>query len=83
MRIAPFVAAASTALMLVLPQASAAPGIHSAAAYPPPARWCLNESGYTTGECVYPTLEQCLQDRSGEGGYCSPNPSGPAVSRRR
>ncbi len=53
----------------------------SQAAASPPARWCLNESGYTTGECVYSTLEQCLQDRSGEGGYCSPNPAGPPLSR--
>ena len=48
----------------------------SQAAASPPARWCLS-GGYTYGECVYSTLEQCLQDRNGEGGYCQPNPSAP------
>ena len=76
MRVALILAAASTAVMLALPAASAAPPNHSPARSQTPG-WCLNEAGYTSGECVYQSLEQCLQDRIGEGGYCSPNPAAP------
>ena len=82
MRVALILAAASTAVMLALPQAFAAPRNHSDARSKVPG-WCLNEGGYTSGECVYQTLEQCLQDRIGEGGYCAPNPAAlPGASLR-
>jgi Protein of unknown function (DUF3551) len=81
MRVVLILAAASTAVMLALPAASAAP-VHRSDARSQVPGWCLNEDGYTSGECVYQTLEQCLQDRLGEGGYCSPNPAAPAPAGR-
>lgn len=78
MRIAFILATALTTVMLTLPQASAA----SRQATP---GWCLNGGGSNanTGECVYRTLQQCLQDRTGEGGHCDPNPNAaPAASVR-
>jgi hypothetical protein len=74
MRVSLILAAASTAVMLAMP-ASAAPANQPRARSQVPG-WCLN-GGYTYGECVYRTLEECLRDRSGEGGYCSPNPFAP------
>jgi hypothetical protein len=54
-----------------------------AIAAPSQARWCLNggSQNVTSGECVYRTLDQCVQDRIGEGGHCDPNPNGPPADR--
>jgi Protein of unknown function (DUF3551) len=35
--------------------------------------WCINKPD-TPPQCRYTTLEQCLADRLGKGGSCSPNP---------
>jgi hypothetical protein len=35
--------------------------------------WCINKPD-TPPQCRYATLEQCLADRLGKGGSCSPNP---------
>jgi Protein of unknown function (DUF3551) len=68
MRVATIVAAAFTAAILAFTQASAA--------VPNPG-WCLNGGGQNgnAGECVYRTLERCVEDRIGQGGHCDPNPN--------
>ena len=35
--------------------------------------WCINKPD-TPPQCRYATLEQCLADRLGKGGSCSPSP---------
>ena len=35
--------------------------------------WCINKPD-TPPQCRYTTLEQCLADRLGKGGSCSPSP---------
>ncbi len=35
--------------------------------------WCINKPD-TPPQCRYATLEQCLADRVGKGGSCSPSP---------
>lgn len=35
--------------------------------------WCINKPD-TPPQCRYATLEQCLSDRLGKGGSCSPSP---------
>jgi uncharacterized protein DUF3551 len=35
--------------------------------------WCINKPD-TPPQCRYATLEQCLADRIGKGGSCSPSP---------
>jgi hypothetical protein len=35
--------------------------------------WCINKPD-TPPQCRYATFEQCLADRLGKGGSCSPNP---------
>jgi hypothetical protein len=35
--------------------------------------WCIYKPD-TPGQCRYATLEQCLADRLGKGGSCSPSP---------
>jgi hypothetical protein len=35
--------------------------------------WCINKPD-TPPQCRYKTLEQCLADRLGKGGSCSPSP---------
>ena len=35
--------------------------------------WCINKPD-TPPLCRYTTLEQCLADRVGKGGSCSPSP---------
>jgi len=35
--------------------------------------WCINKPD-TPPQCRYVTLEQCLADRLGKGGSCSPSP---------
>jgi hypothetical protein len=74
MRFGLILAAFSGAVLLASPEAMAAPS---------QARWCLNggSQNVTTGECVYRTLDQCVQDRIGEGGHCDPNPNGPPADR--
>jgi uncharacterized protein DUF3551 len=36
-------------------------------------QWCINKPD-TPPQCRYTTLEQCLADRLGKGGSCSPSP---------
>jgi Protein of unknown function (DUF3551) len=76
--IAPVLAAASIALIVALSQASGAVPDRSSARSQVPG-WCLNGGGQNTnaGGCVYRTLEQCVDDRIGQGGHCDPNPSAP------
>ncbi len=40
------------------------------AAEPP---WCLI-SGFGGERCSYGSLDACLRDRAGGGGFCNPNP---------
>ena len=35
--------------------------------------WCINKPD-TPPQCLYATLDQCLADRLGKGGSCSPSP---------
>jgi hypothetical protein len=35
--------------------------------------WCINKPD-TPPQCRYATLDQCLADRLGKGGSCSPSP---------
>jgi hypothetical protein len=35
--------------------------------------WCINKPD-TPPQCRYATFEQCLSDRLGKGGSCSPSP---------
>ena len=35
--------------------------------------WCINKPD-TPPQCLYTTLDQCLADRLGKGGSCSPSP---------
>jgi hypothetical protein len=83
--IVPVLAAASIALILALSHASAAVLDRSSARSQAPG-WCLNGGGQNpnAGECVYRTLEACVEDRIGQGGHCDPNSSVPrgAPSRR-
>jgi hypothetical protein len=73
MRFMIMLAAVSGTVMLTSPESFAASS---------PARWCLMGAGGTNaGECVYRNLEQCVQDRIGEGGNCAPNPNGPLADR--
>jgi hypothetical protein len=51
--------------------------------------WCIYKPD-TPPQCRYATLEQCLADRLGKGGSCSPSPYPPSpqsppstTSRRR
>jgi hypothetical protein len=76
MRVATIVAAAFTAAILAFTQASAAVPNHSSARSQVPG-WCLNGGGQNgnAGECVYRTLERCVEDRIGQGGHCDPNPN--------
>jgi len=48
------------------------------------APWCLI-SAYGTERCSYGSLDACLRDRVGVGGFCNPNPRdhGPAQPSRR
>ena len=79
--IAPVLAAASIALILALSQASAAVLDRSSARSQVPG-WCLNGGGQNSnaGECVYRTLEACVQDRIGQGGHCDLNPYAPPTT---
>jgi hypothetical protein len=81
--LAPVLAAASIALILALSQASAAVLDRASPRSQVPG-WCLNGGGQNTnaGGCVYRTLEQCVDDRIGQGGHCDPNPSAPPPFRR-
>jgi uncharacterized protein DUF3551 len=36
--------------------------------------WCIYKPGDESPQCRYATLEQCLADRLGKGGTCSPSP---------
>lgn len=37
--------------------------------------WCLQSAAFLGSvHCTYPSLEQCVFDRQGLGGYCSQNP---------
>jgi hypothetical protein len=36
--------------------------------------WCLIGYGGGNGRCVYNSLEDCLKDRAGGGGFCNPSP---------
>ena len=74
MRFGLVLAAISGTIMLASPVAFAALS---------PARWCLGAGGQgiNAGECVYRTLNQCVQDRTGQGGDCYPNPNGPPADR--
>jgi hypothetical protein len=36
--------------------------------------WCIYKPGDESPQCWYAILEQCLADRLGKGGSCSPNP---------
>jgi hypothetical protein len=36
--------------------------------------WCLTENSRGAVICSFHTLEQCLESRSGVGGFCGPNP---------
>lgn len=36
--------------------------------------WCLLGYGGSNGRCYYNSLEECIRDRAGGGGFCNPNP---------
>lgn len=46
--------------------------------------WCINKPD-TPPQCRYATLDQCLADRLGKGGSCSPSPypSAPSLQSPR
>ena len=45
--------------------------------------WCIYKSyGDGYADCRYATLQQCLADRLGTGGSCSPSPYPPAPEPR-
>jgi hypothetical protein len=79
MRFILMLSAVSGTLMMVSPAAFAASGhpAQSQVRSQIPA-WCLGGGGQgDTGDCVYRSLEQCVQDRIGQGGECYMNPYGP------
>jgi Protein of unknown function (DUF3551) len=51
----------------------AAVGLPTRAAAEQNYPWCINKPD-TPPQCRYATLEQCLADRVGKGGSCSPSP---------